>query len=577
MGYGGATGFVGIADLFLQMGLITEQQLHEALQKQQEGVPLPLEHLLVQLGHITEKDRVRVMGQHWGVPFVDLVDTPPDPQLASMLTPELARRYRAVPVAKENGRLLVAMADPLDIFAIDEIRQHTKHEIEAAIATEEDIQNALKRLYRTDSAVSDTVKELMRDLGESEMLLHDNAEDELSAEELREIADDAPVVRLANMIITQAITDGASDIHIEPTRECLKVRYRIDGVMIDSMVLPKRVQASLTSRFKILANMDIAEKRVPQDNRISATIDGREYDFRVSTLPCIYGEKIVMRVLDKSSVRVGLEKLGFLPDTLAKLEEVISRSYGIILVTGPTGSGKSTTLYSILSRLNTGLVNIITAEDPVEYELPGINQVQVNPKAGLTFASALRAMLRQDPDIIMVGEMRDRETATIAIEAALTGHLVLSTLHTNDSSSAPPRLTEMGVEPFMIASSLIAVLAQRLVRTLCPRCKEPYQPTESEFTRYGFTPPPNLHEITIYRAKGCENCKNTGYKGRTGIHELLVMSDPVRDLILKHAAAYAIQKVAVEHGLRLLKEDALQKVLLGRTSIEEIVRVIYSG
>jgi type IV pilus assembly protein PilB len=343
------------------------------------------------------------------------------------------------------------------------------------------------------------------------------------------------------------------------------------------MVLPKRVQASLTSRFKILADMDIAEKRVPQDNRISATIDGREYDFRVSTLPCIYGEKIVMRVLDKSSVRVGLDKLGFLPDTLAKLEEVVSRSYGIILVTGPTGSGKSTTLYSILSRLNTGLVNIITAEDPVEYELPGINQVQVNPKAGLTFASALRAMLRQDPDIIMVGEMRDRETATIAIEAALTGHLVLSTLHTNDSSSAPPRLTEMGVEPFMIASSLIAVLAQRLVRTLCPRCKEPYQPTESEFTRYGFTPPPNLHEITIYRAKGCENCKNTGYKGRTGIHELLVMSDPVRDLILKHAAAYAIQKVAVEHGLRLLKEDALQKVLLGRTSIEEVVRVIYSG
>ncbi|MGQ9901980.1 MAG: type II secretion system ATPase GspE [Fimbriimonadales bacterium] len=577
MGYGGATGFVGIAELFLQMGLISEQQLHEALQKQHEGVPLPLEHLLVQLGHITEKDRVRVMGHHWGVPFVDLVETPPDPQLASMLTPEMAKRYRAVPVAKENGRLLVAMADPLDIFAIDEIRQHTKHEIEAAIATEEDIQTALKRLYRTDTAVSDTVKELMRDLGESEMLLHDNSDEELSAEELREIADDAPVVRLANMVITQAITDGASDIHIEPTRDCVKVRYRIDGVMIDSMVLPKRVQASLTSRFKILADMDIAEKRVPQDNRISATIDGREYDFRVSTLPCIYGEKIVMRVLDKSSVRVGLEKLGFLPDTLATLEEVVSRSYGIILVTGPTGSGKSTTLYSILSKLNTGLVNIITAEDPVEYELPGINQVQVNPKAGLTFASALRAMLRQDPDIIMVGEMRDRETATIAIEAALTGHLVLSTLHTNDSSSAPPRLTEMGVEPFMIASSLIAVLAQRLVRTLCPRCKEPYQPTESEFTNYGFTPPPNLHEVTIYRAKGCENCKNTGYKGRTGIHELLVMSDPVRDLILKHAAAYAIQKVAVEHGLRLLKEDALQKVLLGRTSIEEIVRVIYSG
>ncbi len=577
MGYGGAIGYAGIAELFLQLGLISDAQLHEALQKQQEGVPLPLEHLLVQLGYITEKDRVRVMGHHWGIAFVDLAETPPDPQLASLLSAEIARRYRAVAVRKENGKLIVALADPLDIFAIDEIRQHTKHEIEAVVATEEDIQTALKRLYRTDAAVSDTVKELMRDLGESEMLIQEGAEEELSAEELREIADDAPVVRLANMIITQAITDGASDIHIEPTRDCLKVRYRIDGVMIDSMVLPKRVQASLTSRFKILADMDIAEKRVPQDNRISATIDGREYDFRVSTLPCLYGEKIVMRVLDKSSVRVGLEKLGFLPDTLSKLEEVVSRSYGIILVTGPTGSGKSTTLYSILSRLNTGLVNIITAEDPVEYELPGINQVQVNPKAGLTFASALRAMLRQDPDIIMVGEMRDRETATIAIEAALTGHLVLSTLHTNDSSSAPPRLTEMGVEPFMIASSLIGVLAQRLVRTLCSRCKQPYSPTESEFTRYGFTPPPNLHEITLYRAKGCEACKNTGYRGRTGIHELLVMSDPVRDLILKHAASYAIQKVAVEQGMRLLKEDALEKVLLGRTSIEEIVRVIYSG
>ncbi|MDW8105850.1 MAG: type II secretion system ATPase GspE [Armatimonadota bacterium] len=577
MGHGGATGFIGIAELFVQSGLITEEQLHEALRKQQEGVPLPLEHLLVQLGHITEKDRVRILGQHWGIPFVDLAETPPDPHLSALLPYELAKRHRAVPVAQQNGKLVVALADPLDIFAIDEIRQHTKHEIEAVIATEEDIQNALKRLYRTDTAVSDTVKELIRDLGESEMLVREGAEEELSAEELREIADDAPVVRLANMIITQAINDGASDIHIEPTRDCVKVRYRIDGVMIDSMVLPKRVQASLTSRFKILADMDIAEKRVPQDNRISATIDGKQYDFRVSTLPCIHGEKIVMRVLDKSSVRVGLEKLGFLPDTLAKLEEVISRSYGIILVTGPTGSGKSTTLYSILSRLNTGLVNIITAEDPVEYELPGINQVQVNPKAGLTFASALRAMLRQDPDIIMVGEMRDRETATIAIEAALTGHLVLSTLHTNDSSSAPPRLIEMGVEPFMIASSLIAVLAQRLVRTLCPRCKEPYQPTESEFTRYGFTPPANLSELIIYRAKGCDYCKHTGYKGRTGIHELLVMSDPIRDLVLKHAAAYTIQKVAVEQGMRLLKEDALEKVLLGRTSIEEVVRVIYSG
>jgi type IV pilus assembly protein PilB len=568
---------MNLGELFVQAGLVSHEQLQDALLKQQEGIPLPLDRLLVQLGYISEKDRVRILGQHWGIPFVDLVETPPDPSLASLLSADIARRYRAVPVAQQNGKLTVALADPLDIFAIDEIRQHTKKEIEAVITTEEDIQNAIRNLYRSSAAVSEAVQELMRDMGEAYIQTTTQEEEDLSAEELREIADDAPIVRLANMIITQAINDGASDIHIEPTRDCIKVRYRIDGVMIDSLILPKRVQASLTSRFKIMADMDIAEKRVPQDNRISATIDGREYDFRVSTLPCIHGEKIVMRVLDKSSVRVGLDKLGFLPDALAKLEEVISRSYGIILVTGPTGSGKSTTLYSILSRLNTGLVNIITAEDPAEYELPGINQVQVNPKAGLTFASALRAMLRQDPDIIMVGEMRDSETATIAIEAALTGHLVLSTLHTNDASSAPPRLIEMGVEPFMIASSLIAVLAQRLVRTLCPRCKEPYRPAESEFLRYGFTPPDNLHELEIYRAKGCDYCKNTGYKGRTGIHELLVMNDAVRDLILQHAAAYAIQKVAVDHGLRLLKEDALQKVLLGRTSIEEVVRVIYSG
>jgi type IV pilus assembly protein PilB len=568
---------MNLGELFVQAGLVSHEQLRDALQKQQEGIPLPLDRLLVQLGYITEKDRVRVLGQHWGIHFVDLVETPPDATLTSLIPADMAKRYRAVPIAQQNGKLIVALADPLDIFAIDEIRQHTRLEIEAVIATEDDIQNAIRTLYRTSAAVSEAVQELMRDMGAAQVETLTPDEEELSAEELREIAEDAPVVRLANMIITQAINDGASDIHIEPTRDCIKVRYRIDGVMIDSLVLPKRVQASLTSRFKIMADMDIAEKRVPQDNRISATIDGREYDFRVSTLPCIYGEKIVMRVLDKSSVRVGLDKLGFLPDTLARLEEVISRSYGIILVTGPTGSGKSTTLYSILSRLNTGLVNIITAEDPVEYELPGINQVQVNPKAGLTFATALRAMLRQDPDIIMVGEMRDTETATIAIEAALTGHLVLSTLHTNDASSAPPRLIEMGVEPFMIASSLIAVLAQRLVRTLCPRCKQPYRPTESDFRRYGFTPPENGETVEIYRAQGCDYCKNTGYKGRTGIHELLVINDPIRELILQHAAAYAIQKVAVEHGLRLLKEDALQKVLLGRTSIEEVVRVIYSG
>lgn len=565
-------------ETFVELGFISHEQLQAALQKQhEEGLQVPIGELLVQMGFLTDRDRVRALGMNWGVPFIDLSDSRPDPEVVQLLPPEVARRHKAVPVMRENGRLTVALANPLDIFAIDDIRMQTGLEIEALIATEEDILNAQRQFYRLDANVNQAVQDVMREMTGAEVAVEQIPEEDLSAEELREMGEEAPIVRLANMVITQAISDGASDIHIEPLKDCIKVRYRIDGVMIDSMVLPRRLNASLVSRIKIMSDMDIAEKRVPQDNRISATIDGREYDFRVSSLPCLYGEKIVMRVLDKGSIRIGLPKLGFLPDTLQKVNEVISRSYGIILVTGPTGSGKSTTLYSILSQLNTGLVNIITAEDPVEYELPGINQVQINPKAGLTFARALRAMLRQDPDIIMVGEMRDQETATIAIEAALTGHLVLSTLHTNDAPSAPPRLTEMGCEPFMIASSLIGVLAQRLIRTLCPRCKEPYRPAAEEFTNYGFPVPASLYELELYRAKGCDHCKKTGYKGRMGIHEFMTMNNEIRELILKHAASHSIQQAAIANGMRVLKEDALEKVLLGYTSIEEVVRVIYSG
>jgi type IV pilus assembly protein PilB len=406
-------------------------------------------------------------------------------------------------------------------------------------------------------------------------------EEELSEAELREMGEDAPIIRLANLIINQAVSDGASDIHIEPGRDGLKVRYRIDGVMMDSMKLPRKVVAPLTSRIKIVSEMDIAEKRVPQDNRISAVINGKEYDFRVSTLPVVYGEKIVMRVLDKGAVNVGLSKLGFLPHNFKQVEDMCSKSYGIILVTGPTGSGKSTTLYSILNRINTGQNNIITIEDPVEYEIGGINQCMVNVRAGMTFAAGLRAMLRQDPDIIMVGEIRDHETATIAMEAALTGHLVLSTLHTNDAPAAPNRLIDMGVEPFLISSSIICVLAQRLGRVICPSCKEPYHASKESLIRYGFPVPDEMGadthgDLTLFKGAGCDKCRNSGYKGRTGVHELMVMSDDIRDRILEKAPSHVLRQLAVSNGMKTLQVDAVSKIVMGITTVDEVLRVIYA-
>jgi type IV pilus assembly protein PilB len=419
----------------------------------------------------------------------------------------------------------------------------------------------------------------MKDLEEASITINeDSDEDGFSIEQLKELSGEAPVVRLANIIISKAIAEKASDIHVEPSKEQLRIRYRTDGILSDAMILPKRAQAPLISRFKIMAEMDIAEKRSPQDGRISANIEGKPYDFRVSTLPAVFGEKLVMRVLDKSSIGVGLNKLGFLPHTFEMFEAMISRTYGIILVTGPTGSGKSTTLYSVLAKLNSGEKNILTIEDPVEYELPGITQSMVNVRANLTFATALRAMLRQDPNIIMVGEIRDSETALISIEAALTGHLVLSTLHTNDAPGAIARLLDMGVESFLIASSIVGVLAQRLLRTICVKCKEPYTPPKDAIKRLGM----NIDlldksDVTFYRGKGCDYCKGTGYKGRIGVYELMPISDKVRELILARASSYAIREAANEAGMQGLKDDAMEKILLGITTLEESLRVIYAG
>lgn len=567
-------------DVFLEEGLITQDQLQMAVEKQRElGTSEPLGKVLQNMGLISERDRVRCLGKLWGIQFCDISECAPEPSVISLLSPTLAKKFKAIPFERQDNKLFVAMANPLDVFVIDELRMITGLEIESLIAIEEDLLAMIASVYRSDTHVTDALAGVMKDFnGNDQLTINSAEEDELSEAELREMGEDAPIIRLANLIISQGVLDKASDIHMEPQKTGMRIRYRIDGILCDGMKLPRKVVAPLCSRMKIMSEMDIAEKRTPQDNRISATIGGVEYDFRVSTLPTVYGEKIVMRVLDKTGINVGLGRLGFLEHNLKQIEDVCNRNFGIILVTGPTGSGKSTTLYSILNKLNTGESNIITIEDPVEYELAGINQCGVNNKAGMTFAAGLRAMLRQDPDIIMVGEMRDHETATIAMEAALTGHLVLSTLHTNDAPSAATRLIDMGVEPFLISSSVICVLAQRLVRQICPNCKESYQAPRELLLRYGFAMPDevaNSTEVTLFKGRGCDKCKQSGYKGRTGVHELLMFSDDIRNRVLERAPSHILRALAMQNGMHSLQMDAVEKVLLGVTTVDEILRVIY--
>lgn len=569
-----------LGEIFVRSGLVSERDLQAALDKQQQlGAQEQIGDVLFGMGLITEADRVRALGEQWGVAFVNLAETPVQHEAVALVTQDLARRYKIIPVSLDGRRLVVAMKNPLDIFAIDEIRLITGKDVDPVIACEEDIILAIGEAYKASASGDVAFEGVLKDF-DADDVTFDNGrpDDELSIQELKELSQEAPVVRLANMIISRGIAEHASDIHIEPAKDCLKVRYRTDGILQDGLIVPKKAQASLTSRIKIMAEMDIAEKRAPQDGRISATIENRPYDFRVSTLPAVFGEKIVMRVLDKSNISVGLHKLGLLPHTFGMFESMILRTYGILLVTGPTGSGKSTTLYSVLSKVNSGEKNILTIEDPVEYELGGITQVGVNARAGMTFAAGLRTMLRQDPDIIMVGEMRDQETAMIAIEAALTGHLVLSTLHTNDAPGAVARLMDMGVEPFLIASATVGVLAQRLLRKVCEKCKQPYEPPKDAIKRLGI----NLEamdrsKVTFFRGRGCEVCKGSGYKGRIGCYELMPVTDKVRELILARGSAYAIREAAIEGGMKSLKEDAMEKILLGTTTLEESLRVIYAG
>jgi type IV pilus assembly protein PilB len=551
-----------LGDILKQMGLVTDEQVEGALSNQKD-TRKRLGQVLLEEGIISQLDLTKALAQKFGVSFLDLTSTRFDGAAAAYIDEKLARRYGAVPVRfLDDNTLLVAMIDPQNLPAQEDLAIITGFPIQPAISSEEDVFGAIARIYREKADVGANTD------GSAEM-------DEESVADIRDATEEAPIVKLVNSVIAQSVDDSASDIHFEPQAKELVVRFRIDGVLHEIMSIPRRMQSGVLSRLKIMADLDIAERRVPQDGRIGLMVGGKPIDMRVATLPTVYGEKVVMRLLDKSNVMLNLEDLGFAAKALKRFQKSFSKPYGAILVTGPTGSGKSTTLYAALNILNSSEKNIITVEDPVEYRLTGINQVQVNTRAGMTFAAALRSILRCDPDIVMIGEIRDRETAMIAVESALTGHLVLSTLHTNDAPGALSRLTEMGIEPFLTSSAVDAVLAQRLARRLCSSCKEPFTPSKEMLRKNDFPPEVcDRDDVVLYRAKGCSRCNNTGYKGRLGLYEVMVVSEAIRRLTVERKSADEIGRVAAAEGMKSLREDGIDKVLLGMTSVEEIARVI---
>jgi type IV pilus assembly protein PilB len=550
-----------LGPILVEEGLITPDQLEFAL-KEQERVPKAIGRILIDHGLIREVDLVRALAVQVGLEFVDLTDTPPDPTVASLIPESVAKRHRALPYAERDGRLLVAMSDPANVYALDDIRTITGRDIQPVVATAADIVAAIRKFGHLEGSVEALTAEA----------LEQSQDDVITDGEAA--VEDAPIVKLVHMVLTRAIEDRASDIHIEPTESDVRIRFRVDGVLHEMMRSPRNIHSGLVSRLKVMGEMNIAEKRVPQDGRVGLKVSGRSVDLRLATLPTVFGEKIVIRILDKESVLLKLEQLGFIEESYKRYETSFRRPYGAIFVTGPTGSGKSTTLYATLNILNEPDRNIITVEDPVEYRLRGINQVQVHTKAGLTFASALRSILRADPDIVMVGEVRDRETAMIAMEAALTGHLVLTTLHTNDAPSALTRLQEMDVEAYLVASGIDCVVAQRLLRKLCDRCREAYEPNENQLAAAGF-PEYQWQDIpTLYHAVGCPNCSKTGYKGRIGLYEVMLMSEEIERMTAERASSDAIRNVAVEQGMKSLRDDGLEKARLGMTSVEEVLRVV---
>lgn len=564
-----------LARALVERKLLSLQQAKSVLARlKNEGKTF--EEALLEADLVNEEAILETKASIWNVPYIDLKNYEVDPEVVDLIPGKVARQFTLFPLFRIDGTLLIAMSNPKDIKAIDRVSQVTQLEVSPTLSSKSAVHEAIDKFYGSmDKPSIETSNEELQDILEVIEAQEEEEDIHQSTQDLERLAEEAPVVKMANMVLTSAIIEGASDIHINPEEDQLRVRFRVDGVLRDSYHLPKHLQDAIISRIKILSNLDIAEHRIPQDGQLRLRLkDGRDIDIRVSTLPSAFGENMVLRVLDKSAALLKLENLGFEEDVFKTITGLLANAYGIILVTGPTGSGKTTTLYAALNRLSSVEKNVITLEDPIEYRLPLIRQSQVNVKAGMTFAKGLRAILRQDPDIVMVGEIRDSETANIAIQAALTGHLVLSTLHTNDSAGAITRMEEMGIEPFLISTAVLGVQAQRLVRKICNECKEEYKP-EMEV-------PPEILEsfgledtshLKFYRGRGCKRCRDTGYSGRISIQEVLPVTEGVRQEILRNGAADQIKKVALEEGMRPLIQDGWIKVLKGITTMEEVLRV----
>ncbi len=556
-----------VAEILVARKVIPPEALEAAVVTQDEKGG-DLADILVHQKAITEAELLRALAAELDMPYAELLD--PEEVEWDVVKPfsiTYAKNRRILPLRNDgHGGVLVATADPMDAFALDDVRMLLGREIHPVIAPGDTIVDAINKVYDRQSGAEQVMDEVADEFGGGAL------EDEV--EDLLEATDEAPVIRLVNSLLFQAVKDRASDIHFEPGEQALIVRFRVDGVLREVISAPRKSQASIISRLKIMAGLNIAEKRLPQDGRIRIKIAGKDIDIRVSTIPTSHGERVVLRLLERAAVLIDLDSLGFRSDNRAAVDKIIARPHGIMLVTGPTGSGKTTTLYACLSQINRPDLNILTVEDPVEYQLAGIGQMQVNPKIDLTFASGLRSFLRQDPDVIMVGEIRDVETAEIAIQASLTGHLVLSTIHTNDAAGAFTRLTDMGTEPFLVASTLVAALAQRLVRTLCPVCKVPYEPLPEELVELGLEPDaPGLSGAQFMQPAGCDNCRQSGYRGRIGIYELLMVDDEVRSLVMQRADAGSIKRAAVKGGMRSLRLDGALKAIEGSTSVGEVLRV----
>ncbi len=562
-----------IADALVEDGLLTMKQVEELLDQQKKGGTRLLK-LILEKAYVSEQDMAVSMGRVLNTSPINLARISIPMEVAELLPRDIALNHKVIPVSRLENKLFIAMADPLNVLALDDVRRITRLEVSPMIASEKAI---IDKLANLDAAKGGSMEDIIQDAQKA-----DNAEDadnlELAKEAVEDVnldqlaasSEEAPVIKLANLILVQAIKDRASDIHIEPYEKGMKLRYRVDGVLMDATPPPKQLQLALASRFKIMSSLDIAERRLPQDGRMRVRVSGKDYDLRVSIMPTVHGEKIVLRVLDKSNLSASLDKLGLDPDTFQQVKTAVDAPHGLILVTGPTGSGKTTTLYSALNELNNPIFNIITVEDPVEFQIPGINQVPVKKEIGLTFANALRSILRQDPDIIMIGEIRDTETAEIAIEAALTGHQVLSTMHCNDAPGAIARLDDMGIAPFLISSSVILACAQRLMRRICSHCKEPVTYPDKMYHDLNIDPS-TFDGVTLHRGRGCDRCKNSGYAGRLAIIEAMTVSDEIRKLIISRGSTREMGKIAVGQGMRTLRMAALDRVRDGFSTLEQVL------